>query len=144
VISASVPGQSVLLDMLKDKQDQLRQFTGTEGYHRWSPLFRRMVLTDGVKFVADNGGTHGAYWLADAIASHQPTAMKNVELRDMQFWNLTVKPDHSAVLTCRADSGRKPAITQRIEYTDFDLPEIDLWVGPVDETTYTILLPSEY
>ena len=35
-------------------------------------------------------------------------------------------------------------ITQRIEYTDFDLPEIDLWVAPVDESKYTILLKSEY
>jgi hypothetical protein len=65
-------------------------------------------------------------------------------LRDIQFWNLSVKPDHSAVLTCRADSGRKPVITQRIEYTDFDLPEIELWVAPVDESTYTILLKSEH
>ena len=51
---------------LKDKQAELDQFTGTEGYIRWSPLFRRMVLTDGAKFVADNGGAHGAYWLVDA------------------------------------------------------------------------------
>jgi hypothetical protein len=130
--------------MLKDKVTQLDQFTGTEAYHRWSLLFPRMVLTDGAKFVADNGGTHGAYWLVDAIASHQRTAMKDPELRDIQFWKLTVKPDHSAVLTCRADFGREPVITQRIEYTDFDLPEIDLWVAPVDESTYTILLKSEY
>ena len=128
--------------MLQGKN--LDQFTGTEGYHRWSLLFPRMVLTDGAKFVADNGGKHGCFWLMDAIASHQPKAMKNPDLREMQFWNLTVKPDHSAVLTCRADSGREPAITQKIEYTDFDLPAIDLWVGPVDERTYTILLKSEY
>ena len=79
--------------MLKDKQDQLDHFTGTEAYHRWSLLFPRMVLTDGAKFVAENGGTNGAYRLADAIASHQPRVMKDPELRDIQFWNLTVKPD---------------------------------------------------
>lgn len=132
---------------LKDKQDQLIQFTGTECYHRWSRLFPRMVLSDGAKFVADNGGTSGAYWLMDAIASHQPKALKDERLREIQFWKLTVTEKDgrkSAVLTCRADSGETPAITQRIEYTDFDLPEIDLWVGPVDERTYCILLPSEY
>jgi hypothetical protein len=132
---------------LKDKQDQLIQFTGTEGYIRWSPLFPRMVLTDGAKFVADNGGTSGAYWLMDAIASHQPKALKNERLREIQFWNLTVTEKNgrkSAVLTCRADSGEKPAITQRIEYTDFDLPEIDLWVGPMDEKHFVIMLPGEY
>jgi len=132
---------------LIDKQSQLDQFTGTEGYIRWSPLFPRMALTDGAKFVADNGGTSGAYWLMDAIASHQPKALKDERLREIQFWKLTVTENEGrkrAVLTCRADSGETPAITQRIEYTDFDLPEIDLWVGPMDERTYCILLPSEY
>ena len=132
---------------LKDKQAQLIQFTGTDGYIRWSPLFPRMVLTDGAKFVADNGGTSGAYWLMDAIASHQPKALKDERLREIQFWKLTVTEKDgrkSAVLTCRADSGEKPAITQRIEYTDFDLPEIDLWVGPMDEKHFVIMLPSEY
>jgi hypothetical protein len=106
-----------------------------------------MVLSDGAMFVAKNGGTSGAFWLMDAIASHQPKALKNEILREMQFWNLKVTEKNgskSAVLTCREDSGRKPVITQKIEYMDFDLPEIDLWVGPVDESTYTILLPGEY
>jgi hypothetical protein len=132
---------------LKDKQSQLDQFTGTEGYTRWSPLFRRMVLTDGAKFVADNGGAHGAYWLVDAIASHQRKVLKDERLRDIQFWTLEVTEKdgrRSAVLTCRADSGEKPAVVQRIEYTDFDLPKIDLWVEPLDENTFCILLPSEH
>jgi hypothetical protein len=132
---------------LKDKHSELDRFTGTEGYTRWSPLFRRMVLTDGAKFVANNGGAHGAYWLMDAIASHQPKALRNEMLRDIQFWTLEVKEKNgskSAVLTCRTDSGEKPVITQRIEYTDFDLPKIDLWVEPLDENTYVILLPSEH
>ena len=57
---------------LQDKQSNLAQFTGTEAYHRWSPLFPRMVLTDGAMFVAKHGGTSGAFWLMDAIVSHQP------------------------------------------------------------------------
>jgi len=132
---------------LNDKQSELDQFTGTERYTRWSLLFGRMVLTDGAKFVAENGGGNGAFWLMDAIASHQPKALKNEMLRDIQFWTLEVKEKNgrkSAVLTCRTDSGEKPVITQRIEYTDFDLPKIDLWVEPLDENTYVILLPSEH
>jgi len=96
---------------LRDKQDQLFQFTGTECYHRWSPLFPSMILTGGAKFVADNGGTSGAYWLFDAIASHQPKALKNERLREMQFWKLIVTEKDgrkSGVLTCRADSGEEP------------------------------------
>jgi len=132
---------------LKDKQAELDQFTGTDGYTRWSPLFRRMVLTDGAKFVALNGGANGAFWLMDAIASHQPKALKNEMLREIQFWKLEVKEKNgskSAVLTCRFDSGEKPFITQKIEYTDFDLDKIDLWVEPLDENTYVILLASEH
>ena len=132
---------------LKDKQSQLNQFTGTDGYTRWSLLFPRMVLTDGAKFVADNGGGHGSYWLMDAIASHQPKAMRNEMLRDIQFWTLEVAEKDgrkSAVLTCRTDSGEEPFITQEFDYTDFDLEKIDLWVEPLDESTYVILLPSEH
>jgi hypothetical protein len=106
-----------------------------------------MVLTDGAKFVAENGGAHGAFWLMDAIASHQPKALKNEMLRDIQFWTLEVTEKDgrkSAVLTCRVDSGENPFITQKIEYTDFDLPKIDLWVEPLDENTYVILLPNEH
>ena len=76
-----------------------------------------------------------------------PKALKDERLREFQFWKLTVTDKDgrkSAVLTCRADKGEKPAITQRIEYTDFDLPEIDLWVGPMDEKHFVIMLPSEY
>jgi hypothetical protein len=131
--------------MLKDKQDQLDHFTGTEAYHRWSLLFPRMVLTDGAKFVADNGGTNGAYWLVDAIASYQPRLCKHRDdrLREIQFWTLKVTDD-SAVLTCRADSDVPPVVTQRIEYTDFDLPEIDLWALPIGDGRWVIMLPSEH
>ena len=99
------------------------------------------------KFVADNGGRNGAYWIMDAIASHQPKALKNEMLREIQFWALEVTEKDgrkSATLTCRTDSGEKPVITQKIEYTDFDLPKIDLWVEPLDEKTYVILLPNEH
>ena len=58
-------------------QAVLAGFSGTEEYHRYSPLFRRMLLTDGAKYVADNGGGHGAYWLMDAIASHQPKLLRS-------------------------------------------------------------------
>lgn len=122
----------------------LAQFTGTEGYERWSPLFRNMVLSDGAKYVALNGGTNGAFWLMDAIASHQPAALKIPQLRDIQFWKLTVNEDHSCDLVCRIDSDREPSIKQHIEYTDFDQKEFDLWVGPLDEKHYVIYLPSEY
>jgi len=125
-------------------QNDLDQFYGTEQWHRWSRLFPHMLLTDGTKYVADHGGRSGAYWLFDAIGSHQPKALKNPRLRDFQLWVLRVNPDKSAVLTCQEDSGELPFIKQKIEYTDFDLKEIKLWVEPMDEKTWCILLPSEH
>lgn len=121
-------------------------FCGTEAYHRWSPLFRNVVLTDGAKYVAEHGGGQGAFWLMDAIASQIWVAREADEMcADFQVWTLEVKPDKSATLTCVADTGREPAATQRIEYTDFDPEGITLWVepgGPGGEMV--ILLPSEH
>lgn len=126
----------------------LDQFTGTEEYHRYSPIFRNVLLTDGAKYVADNGGHSGAYWLMDAIASRIPlAARKHPMCRAMQFWKLRVNPDRSAVLTCEADEGVKPVVRQRILYTDFDLPSIAFYVVPQmadGRMVWVILLPSEY
>ena len=126
----------------------LAGFSGTENYHRLSPLFSNVVLTDGAKYVADNGGGGGAYWLLEAIASHIPSAArKHPMCADIQFWTLTVKPDKSAVLTCVPDSGMKPVVTQRIPYTDFDLSSIKFYAQQQSVSGrmyWVILLPSEY
>lgn len=125
----------------------LRQFTGTEKWHRWSKLFPNMLLTDGAKYVAENGGKHGAYWLMDAIASYQGAAeiKKQPALQQFQLWTLEVAPDKTARLTCRADGDLPAAIEQAIEYTDFDLTEFSMYCMPVGlDDVKTILLQSEY
>jgi len=127
------------------KASDLTRFTGTDTWRSWSPLFPKMLLTEGAQYVAEHAGAHGAYWLMDAIASYQPELQKNVRLRDAQFWTLTVNPDKTATLICQEDEGVEPVVTQNIDYTDFDLPEIRLYCMPVgDGVRYTILLPSEY
>lgn len=45
----------------------LSQFTGTEHWNRHS-LNKRMLYTDGVRYLAKNGGELGAYWLLDKTA----------------------------------------------------------------------------
>lgn len=127
-----------------DKRE-LANFYGTSSWHKWSPLFPNMLLTDGAKYIADNGGEGGAYWLMDAIGSYQATLVKKPAFRDAQFWNLKVNPDKSATLTCREDSNISPEVEQFIDYTDFDLPELDLYCMPLgDGKSYTILLKTEY
>ena len=49
---------------------QLSQFRGSELYYRITP---DTVMTEGAKFVADNGE---AYWLMTAIASYLPQLTK--------------------------------------------------------------------
>jgi hypothetical protein len=110
----------------------LAQFTGSlNRYRHWLGLY----YTDGVKYLADHAN---AYWLLDAIASHQPQALRDLMLREIQFWSLSVHEGGSATLRCCRDTD-DVAIEQAIEWTDFPLPQIMLYVEQG-----TILLPSEH
>jgi hypothetical protein len=124
----------------------LSQFTGTETYYpHWTG---RLLYTDGIKYLADQGGAH---WLIDAIASYQGDRRitGNPMLRNMQFWKLTVV-DARGTLTCVEDSGRVPLISQEIEFTDFPLDVVEVWVERGSVPTrggwleaLVALLPSE-
>lgn len=127
-------------------RENLNHFTGTENYHRWSMLFRKCVLTDGTKFLAENAQ---CYWLMDAIASHIPTAARaDQRCRSMQFATLKKNDDKTAILTIVADKGEKPVVEQHIDYTDFPLDEIQVWVSvggtEQDGMLWVLMLPSEY
>lgn len=118
----------------------LPQFTGTTKYYRfWLGI---NYFTDGVKYLADAAA---CYWLLDAIGSYQPQLASHQDrrLHEIQFWKLKVNADNSAVLTCVADKGEPPAVTQEIEWTNFPLPEVDIWVQRNSDGVFA-LLPSEY
>ena len=70
----------------------------------------------------------GAYWLVDAIASWQPRCRKDLMLREIQFWTLRKKDGGKWTLQAERDEGDAP-LTQEIEFSDFPLSEIKLWVG---------------
>jgi len=117
----------------KLSESDLRQFTGTENWHRFG-INRKVLCTDGAKYVADEGG---AYWLLDAIAIAQ-LYEKSVAGEGFQVWTLKVKDDRTASLIC--DDGNDNIVyTQHIEYTDFPLDEIKLYF-----VNNVIHLPSEY
>lgn len=129
-------------------KSELNQFSGTEHYYKH--LFGRLVYTDGVQYLAENAG---AYWLIDAIASYQGSKqLSTPSLKEFQLWELK-KVGKSAILTCKADSGVKPAVSQEIEFTDFPLDEIKLYCeqGGVGDRgsplppcpTMVLMLPSE-
>ena len=128
----------------------LRQFTGTTGYFRPQPrLFPRFVLTDGARYLAEKAE---AFWLFDAIASLQlyPKIRNHLKLRELQFWRLEVAEDKSAVLSVEWDKDLV-VYSQALEYTDFPLKSLLLYVAPTviavdsgDLMVKVCYLPSEH
>jgi hypothetical protein len=118
-------------------ESSLAQFSGTECHHKLA--LAPLKFTDGMAYLCQNAGG-GAFWLASVIASYQHKLRKTERLREFQHWTLTTDLEkHTAVIQCREDSGEPPVVTQNIEYTDFPLASIEIWVeGDV------CLLPSEH
>jgi hypothetical protein len=111
---------------------QLSMFTGTERYYRISGA---VMITDGVKYLADNAG---AYWLIDGIASYLP-----------QF---TGREDFVVAKICRSgvsadlaleDGNGRVLDTQHIQYTDFPLQSYQLY-GCWGGDFWVLMLCSEY
>lgn len=127
-------------------QKGLGGFYGTDSYHKVT-IFPGIVGTDGIAYLAKNAE---CFWLVDEIAIANRTRaaiVNNPQLQEIQFWTLTVK-DRSAVLACRTDKSHPPVYQKTIEYTDFPLPEINIWVAaagdPDGKTFKVMMLPSEY
>ncbi len=112
------------------KKEDLAQFFGTDNWYK-HPLSKKITYTDGVKYVAENGG---AYWLLDLIVLGQH--VEEVAQEEFQLWVLKVS-DNAAILTCDDGDGNI-VYRKQIEHTDFPLDEIELWF-----TNDVILLPSE-
>lgn len=108
----------------------LDQFTGSDNWYQHG-IVRRISYTDGAKYVAD---TAGAYWLLDEIALAQLD--KRMQVEEFQVWKLTVA-DSVGELTC-GDGNGNLLVKKPIPYTDFPLPEIELWFE-----NNVICLPSE-
>lgn len=116
-------------------------FYGTSAYHRVT-IIPGLVATDGVAWLCQNAE---CFWLIDEIARAQrlPVIRKNKALQSIQFWRLTVA-DSKGVLVCCEDEG-KPVYEKEIKYTDFPLPEIDIWVGSNGPSQPKVaMLKSEY
>ena len=126
-----------LLTIKEHKREQilygLGYFTGSQVLFKHWFGFR---YTQGVKYIADEAG---AYWLIDAICSHQNRTLLNKypNLKEFQIWRLEVKDD-SGLLICEEDTDQ-PVLSQKIPYTDFPLEEIKFFL--IDRI---ILLPGEY
>jgi hypothetical protein len=115
----------------------LANFIGSQNlYHRETPL-GRIEYTDGIFFLQRNG----CLWLIDAIASYQTQEFKVAD--DRQFWKLRVDADtHSGKLICDDGNGNI-FLTQSLEFTDFPLSKLDIYVE-IQENCVFLCLMSEY
>ena len=106
--------------------NELEQFTGTENYYRHAFGGK---YTDGVAYLAEKAG---AYWLLDAIFSY-------ARKEPFQVWALAQMPSGHWTLEMREDSDTPILVRQDIEYSDFPLAKVELWL--IDGV---LILPSEY
>jgi hypothetical protein len=116
--------------------NELNNFSGTERYYRITP---DTVITDGAKFVADNGE---AYWLMTTIASYLP---EFTEKETFIVANLTVsRSESSCTALLKLDDGNDNILAEQfIEYTDFPLDEIKLYAC-YNGDMWVIMIPREY
>ena len=115
---------------------QLSQFSGTEHYYRIMPT---VLMTDGAKFVADNGE---AYWLMTAIASYLPQ-FKNTEPFIVADLQVTNTGNSRTALLKLEDGNENILVEQHIAYTDFALDEMKLYACHTGNM-WVIMLPREY
>jgi hypothetical protein len=127
--------------MNTDLELELQNFNGTQDYHRH---FLGLYYTDGVKYLAEQAK---AFWLIDAIASHQ---IRNVKREPFQVWTLLVGANQFAILKCTdgdKGTGEIELTRQHIEYTDFPLEKITLYLedGSLDgiHACKILMLPQE-
>jgi hypothetical protein len=114
-------------------QYNLHRFTGTDGYYKH---LCNTLLTDGARYLADEAG---AYWLMDMISSYVHTITGRFAIVI-----LTKTENDKALFTLQDDV---PANTvyamQGIEFTDFPLDEIKLYVVR-EGKNWIVMLPGEY
>ncbi len=118
----------------KLREQDLRHFTGTETWHRHS-LYTKFLYTDGVQYVAEQGG---AYWLLDKIFACQICVPG---LGDEPFitWELILDSEGSSAQLKCTDGNYKELYSENILYTDFPLASIKFYC-----VNNVLLLPTEY
>lgn len=125
---------------LEELNRELNGFCGTQNYYRHFTGFGN--FTDGVKAMADKAG---AYWLIDAIFSHQ--IKQKIREIPFQIWTLKVlrselgknKNEPMAILEMNEDTDNPILVSQKIPYTDFPEGEMKLYFQ-----NGVLFLPSEY
>lgn len=113
-------------------QQSLNQFICTNNYKRHSKF---IAYTDGVSFLAEQAN---AYWLIDLYASH---LIK--EIHKEIFTCLKLRTNIYSAEIVINDGNNNLLAKQKINYTDFPLPNITLY-SCWSNNYWVLMLPSEY
>jgi len=129
---------------IEQLQSNLSGFTGTEDYHAFSALCPKVVLTDGAYYLAE---TAGAFWLMDIIGSVYTAHPERKKFWDEGFAVWTLKVENKKGVVTADDGNDNIVYSQEIEFTDFPLSEMKLFVE-IGETinegeVMVVMLPSE-
>lgn len=128
-------------------QTELAYFHGTEQYHK-SNMFSgdRLIHTDGVQYVAENGG---AYWLLDLIASHYGSVAQWC-VNCGGFATITLRKNKSGngARVRVGDGNGNEKTLQMVPFTDFPFDELGnnefkMFIQN-DGSRLVMMLPSEY
>lgn len=112
---------------------RLNGFTGTTMWYRHA-LVRTLTYTDGVRFFADNGGEHGAYWFLDLVATEFYPLLKT---EPFLLIVLSVMEKRGRI---RVEDGNGRIVREKdIDYTDLQTGDWRFYL-----TDEVLLLPSEY
>ena len=124
----------------QELKNALAEYSGSETFTHVSPLYPNFVATEGVVFLAEKAG---CFWLLDMIASHLPA----VKAAGETFAVVLLERDaegSGAVFRLVDDVPASLVYAEQvIEYTDFPLSEIKLYIG-FDGEYFTAMLPGEY
>jgi len=120
--------------------NKLKNFTGTENYFKFN--LGKNVLTGGIN---EFRKLCECDWLLTDIDAYFITNNKNISKGDNTFWiaSLKVDKDKKAVMTIKEDTGMKPVITQKYDYTNFPLNEFEFYTIKQGDF-WVYLLKSEY
>lgn len=122
---------------LRQLKENLAAFNGTESFHK-IPLLNT-VITDGIKFLADNAN---CFWLVTDTSVIAKSLMNRSTLITIDFKKLSdemqVASGYDAIIEY-SDGNDHILESHKYHSTDFPLETIRLF-----STNNTLMLPSEY
>lgn len=123
-----------------DLKNALAEYSGSEHFYKVSAFAPNFIITEGVKFLADEAQ---CYWLLDVIVSHLPAVIAADE--EFAVVLLERDPEGSGAVFQITDDVPANVVyaRQEIEFTTFPMPSIKLYLQ-TDTEHWTLMLPGEY